>query len=299
MILSKTEEQRRAALAKLLPMQQGDFEAIYEAMQGLPVTIRFLDPPLHEFVPHTPEEIKELSEEMNISVEEINNVISSLHEFNPMMGHRGCRLAVSYPEIAEMQTAAVIRAAINVSKKHPDWEIVPEIMIPLVGEVKELAYVKSVVCSTADAIIAQENISMHYKVGTMIEIPRAAVTADEIATEAEFFSFGTNDMTQMTFGFSRDDAGKFLNYYYDKKIYESDPFAKLDQKGVGKLVKMACDLGRQTRPDIKLGICGEHGGDPASVEFFHKAGLTYVSCSPFRVPIARLAAAQAAIKFPR
>lgn len=299
MILSKTEEQRRAALAKLLPMQQGDFEAIYEAMQGLPVTIRFLDPPLHEFVPHTPEEVKELSEEMNISVEEINNVISSLHEFNPMMGHRGCRLAVSYPEIAEMQTTAVIRAAINVSKKHPDWEIVPEIMIPLVGEVKELAYVKSVVCSTADAIIAQENISMHYKVGTMIEIPRAAVTADEIATEAEFFSFGTNDMTQMTFGFSRDDAGKFLNYYYDKKIYESDPFAKLDQKGVGKLVKMACDLGRQTRPDIKLGICGEHGGDPASVEFFHKAGLTYVSCSPFRVPIARLAAAQAAIKNPR
>ena len=299
MILSKTEEQRRAALAKLLPMQQGDFEAIYEAMQGLPVTIRFLDPPLHEFVPHTPEEVKELSEEMNISVEEINNVISSLHEFNPMMGHRGCRLAVSYPEIAEMQTTAVIRAAINISKKHPDWEIVPEIMIPLVGEVKELAYVKSVVCSTADAIIAQENISMHYKVGTMIEIPRAAVTADEIATEAEFFSFGTNDMTQMTFGFSRDDAGKFLNYYYDKKIYESDPFAKLDQKGVGKLVKMACDLGRQTRPDIKLGICGEHGGDPASVEFFHKAGLTYVSCSPFRVPIARLAAAQAAIKNPR
>ena len=299
MILSKAEEQRRAALEKLLPMQQGDFEAIYEAMQGLPVTIRFLDPPLHEFVPHTPEEVKELSEEMNISVEEINNVISSLHEFNPMMGHRGCRLAVSYPEIAEMQTTAVIRAAINISKKHPDWEIVPEIMIPLVGEVKELAYVKSVVCGTADAIIAQENISMHYKVGTMIEIPRAAVTADEIATEAEFFSFGTNDMTQMTFGFSRDDAGKFLNYYYDKKIYESDPFAKLDQKGVGKLVKMACDLGRQTRPDIKLGICGEHGGDPASVEFFHKAGLTYVSCSPFRVPIARLAAAQAAIKFPR
>ena len=268
-------------------------------MQGLPVTIRFLDPPLHEFVPHTPEEVKELSEEMNISVEEINNVISSLHEFNPMMGHRGCRLAVSYPEIAEMQTTAVIRAAINISKKHPDWEIVPEIMIPLVGEVKELAYVKSVVCGTADEIIAQENISMHYKVGTMIEIPRAAVTADEISTEAEFFSFGTNDMTQMTFGFSRDDAGKFLNYYYDKKIYESDPFAKLDQKGVGKLVKMACDLGRQTRPDIKLGICGEHGGDPASVEFFHKAGLTYVSCSPFRVPIARLAAAQAAIKFPR
>ena len=299
MILSKTEEQRRAALAKLLPMQQGDFEGIYEAMQGLPVTIRFLDPPLHEFVPHTEEEIKELSDEMNISVEEIHNVIDSLHEFNPMMGHRGCRLAVSYPEIAEMQTTAVIRAAINVGRKHPDWEIVPEIMIPLVGEVKELAYVKGIVCKVADEIIAQEGVQMHYKVGTMIEIPRAAVTADEIATEAEFFSFGTNDLTQMTFGFSRDDAGKFLGYYYDKKIYESDPFAKLDQNGVGKLVKIACDLGRQTRPDIKLGICGEHGGDPSSVEFCHKAGLTYVSCSPFRVPIARLAAAQAAIKYPR
>ena len=299
MILSKTEEQRRVALAKLLPMQQGDFEGIYEAMQGLPVTIRFLDPPLHEFVPHTEAEIQELSEDMNISVEEINNVIASLHEFNPMMGHRGCRLAVSYPEIAEMQTQAVIHAAINVNQKHPDWNIVPEIMIPLVGEVKELAYVKAVVCKTADEVIAQEGAQLHYKVGTMIEIPRAAVTADEIATEAEFFSFGTNDLTQMTFGFSRDDAGKFLNYYYDNKIYEFDPFAKLDQKGVGKLVQMACDLGRQTRPDIKLGICGEHGGDPASVEFFHKAGLTYVSCSPFRVPIARLAAAQAAIKFPR
>ena len=299
MILSKTEEQRRVALAKLLPMQQGDFEGIYEAMQGLPVTIRFLDPPLHEFVPHTEAEIQELSEDMNISVEEINNVIASLHEFNPMMGHRGCRLAVSYPEIAEMQTQAVIHAAINVNKKHPDWNIVPEIMIPLVGEVKELAYVKAVVCKTADEVIAQEGAQLHYKVGTMIEIARAAVTADEIATEAEFFSFGTNDLTQMTFGFSRDDAGKFLNYYYDNKIYEFDPFAKLDQKGVGKLVQMACDLGRQTRPDIKLGICGEHGGDPASVEFFHKAGLTYVSCSPFRVPIARLAAAQAAIKFPR
>ena len=299
MILSKTEEQRRAALAKLLPMQQGDFEGIYEAMQGLPVTIRFLDPPLHEFVPHTEEEIKELSDEMNISVEEIHNVIDSLHEFNPMMGHRGCRLAVSYPEIAEMQTTAVIRAAINVGRKHADWEIVPEIMIPLVGEVKELAYVKGIVCKVADEIIAQEGVQMHYKVGTMIEIPRAAVTADEIATEAEFFSFGTNDLTQMTFGFSRDDAGKFLGYYYDKKIYEFDPFAKLDQNGVGKLVKMACDLGRQTRPDIKLGICGEHGGDPSSVEFCHKAGLTYVSCSPFRVPIARLAAAQAAIKYPR
>ena len=299
MILSKTEEQRRVALAKLLPMQQGDFEAIYEAMQGHPVTIRFLDPPLHEFVPHTEAEIKELSEEMNISVEEIHNVIASLHEFNPMMGHRGCRLAVSYPEIAEMQTQAVINAAINVSRKHPEWKIVPEIMIPLVGEVKELAYVKSVVTKTADELIAQSGMELHYKVGTMIEIPRAAVTADEIAKEAEFFSFGTNDLTQMTFGFSRDDAGKFLNYYYDKKIYEFDPFAKLDQAGVGKLVEMACKLGRQTRPDIKLGICGEHGGDPSSVEFCHKVGLTYVSCSPFRVPIARLAAAQAAIKYPR
>ena len=299
MILSKTEEQRRAALAKLLPMQQGDFEGIYEAMQGNPVTIRFLDPPLHEFLPHTEAEIKELSDEMGISVEEINNVIASLHEFNPMMGHRGCRLAVSYPEIAEMQTTAVIQAAININKKHADWNIVPEIMIPLVGEVKELAYVKNVVCQTADAIIAKAGVEMKYKVGTMIEIPRAAVTADQIATEAEFFSFGTNDLTQMTFGFSRDDAGKFLNYYYDKKIYESDPFAKLDQTGVGKLVEMACKLGRETRPDIKLGICGEHGGDPASVEFCHKIGLTYVSCSPFRVPIARLAAAQAAIKFPR
>ena len=299
MILSKTEEQRRVALDKLLPMQQGDFEAIYEAMQGLPVTIRFLDPPLHEFVPHTEEEIKELSEDMNISVEEIHNVIDSLHEFNPMMGHRGCRLAVSYPEIAEMQTTAVIRAAINVSRKHPDWDIVPEIMIPLVGEVKELAYVKSIVTKVADEIIAKEGVQIHYKVGTMIEIPRAAVTADEIAQEAEFFSFGTNDLTQMTFGFSRDDAGKFLNYYYDKKIYEFDPFAKLDQNGVGKLVKMACDLGKQTRPDIKLGICGEHGGDPSTIEFCHKTGLTYVSCSPFRVPIARLAAAQAAIKYPR
>ena len=299
MILSKTEEQRRVALDKLLPMQQGDFEAIYEAMQGLPVTIRFLDPPLHEFVPHTEEEIKELSEDMHISVEEIHNVIDSLHEFNPMMGHRGCRLAVSYPEIAEMQTTAVIRAAINVSRKHPDWDIVPEIMIPLVGEVKELAYVKSIVTKVADEIIAKEGVQIHYKVGTMIEIPRAAVTADEIAQEAEFFSFGTNDLTQMTFGFSRDDAGKFLNYYYDKKIYEFDPFAKLDQNGVGKLVKMACDLGKQTRPDIKLGICGEHGGDPSTIEFCHKTGLTYVSCSPFRVPIARLAAAQAAIKYPR
>ncbi|MGN0664350.1 MAG: pyruvate, phosphate dikinase [Negativibacillus sp.] len=299
MILSKTKEQREVALAKLLPMQQGDFEAIYETMGELPVTIRFLDPPLHEFVPHTEEEIAELSADMNISVEEIKNVIASLHEFNPMMGHRGCRLAVSYPEIAEMQTKAVINAAINVSKKHPEWNIVPEIMIPLVGEVKELAFVKNIVVKVADELIAASGLDMKYHVGTMIEIPRAAVTADEIAKEAEFFSFGTNDLTQMTFGFSRDDAGKFLDYYYSNKIYESDPFAKLDQNGVGKLVKMACELGRKTRPDIKLGICGEHGGDPSSVEFCHKAGLTYVSCSPFRVPIARLAAAQAAIKYPR
>ena len=299
MILSKTKEQREVALAMLLPMQQGDFEAIYETMGELPVTIRFLDPPLHEFVPHTEEEIAELSADMNISVEEIKNVIASLHEFNPMMGHRGCRLAVSYPEIAEMQTKAVINAAINVSKKHPEWNIVPEIMIPLVGEVKELAFVKNIVVKVADELIAASGLDMKYHVGTMIEIPRAAVTADEIAKEAEFFSFGTYDLTQMTFGFSRDDAGKFLDYYYSNKIYESDPFTKLDQNGVGKLVKMACELGRKTRPDIKLGICGEHGGDPSSVEFCHKAGLTYVSCSPFRVPIARLAAAQAAIKYPR
>ncbi len=299
MILSKTKEQREVALAKLLPMQQGDFEGIYEAMQGHPVTIRFLDPPLHEFVPHTEEEVAELSKEMNISVEEINNVIAGLHEFNPMMGHRGCRLAVSYPEIAEMQTKAVISAAINVAKKHPEWNLVPEIMIPLVGEVKELKFVKDIVVNTANAVIAEAGSDLKYHVGTMIEIPRAALTADEIAKEAEFFSFGTNDLTQMTFGFSRDDAGKFLDYYYTNKIYESDPFAKLDQTGVGKLVEMAAKLGKQTRPDIKLGICGEHGGDPASVEFCHKAGLSYVSCSPFRVPIARLAAAQAAIKFPR
>ena len=299
MILSKTEEQRRAALAKILPLQQGDFEAMYEAMQGNPINIRFLDPPLHEFLPQNEADIEELSRDMNISVEEIKNTIAALHEFNPMMGHRGCRLAVSYPEIAEMQTTAVINAAINTAKKHPDWEVVPEIMIPLVGEVKELAYVKNVVTTTADKLIAASGLELHYKVGTMIEIPRAALTADEIATEAEFFSFGTNDLTQMTFGFSRDDAGKFLGYYYDKKIYESDPFAKLDQKGVGKLVKMATDLGRQTRPNMKVGICGEHGGDPSTVEFLHKVGLNYVSCSPFRVPIARLAAAQAAIKYPR
>ena len=299
MILSKTKEQRELALAKLLPMQQSDFEGIYETMGELPVTIRFLDPPLHEFVPHTEEEIAELSKEMNISVEEIKNVISSLHEFNPMMGHRGCRLAVSYPEIAEMQTKAVISAAINISKKHPEWKIVPEIMIPLVGESKELKFVKDIVTKVADEIIAASGLDMKYLVGTMIEIPRACVTADEIAKEAQFFSFGTNDLTQMTFGFSRDDAGKFLEYYYTNKIYETDPFAKLDQNGVGKLVKIACDLGKQTRPEIKLGICGEHGGDPASVMFCHSIGLSYVSCSPFRVPIARLAAAQAAIKNPR
>ncbi len=296
MIVSKTEEQRRAALAKLLPMQRGDFEALYEAMGGFPVTIRFLDPPLHEFLPTAEDDIAALSKEMNISVADLKAVISSLHEFNPMMGHRGCRLAVSYPEIAEMQTTAVIEAAINVKKAHPDWDIVPEIMIPLVGEIKELVYVKSIVTSTADAIIAKSGTDLHYKVGTMIEIPRAAITADEIAAEADFFSFGTNDLTQMTFGFSRDDAGSFLGSYYDKKIYENDPFARLDQKGVGKLVEMAAKLGRQARPDIKLGICGEHGGDPSSVEFCHRTGLNYVSCSPFRVPIARLAAAQAAIK---
>ncbi len=296
MICSDTVEQREAALDKLLPMQQGDFEELYEAMQGLPVTIRFLDPPLHEFVPTEEKDIELLAKTQHKTVAEIKNIIAGLHEFNPMMGHRGCRLAVTYPEIAKMQTRAVIRAAINTKKKHPDWDIVPEIMIPLVGEVKELKYVKDVVTSVADEEIKNAGVDLHYKVGTMIEIPRAALTADEIATEAEFFSFGTNDLTQMTFGFSRDDAGKFLGAYYDKKIYENDPFAKLDQKGVGKLVKMACELGKSVRPDIKLGICGEHGGDPSTVEFCHKTGLTYVSCSPFRVPIARLAAAQAAIK---
>ena len=299
MIVSDTVEQREKALAKILPMQQGDFEELYEAMGGKPVTIRFLDPPLHEFLPTAEEDIEALAKEMKMTVADLKAVIAGLHEFNPMMGHRGCRLAVTYPEIAAMQTKAVIQAALAVQKKHSDWEIVPEIMIPLVGEVKELAYVKSVVVKTADACIADAKAKMTYKVGTMIEIPRAALTADEIAKEAEFFSFGTNDLTQMTFGFSRDDAGKFLGAYYDKKIYESDPFARLDQIGVGKLVKMACDLGRQSRPDIKLGICGEHGGDPSTVEFCHNVGLNYVSCSPFRVPIARLAAAQANIKNPR
>jgi pyruvate,orthophosphate dikinase len=299
MICSDTVEGRKAALAKLEPMQQSDFEKLYETMAGDPVNIRFLDPPLHEFVPTEEADIEKLANDTGKTVADIKAIIASLHEFNPMMGHRGCRLAVTYPEIAEMQTEAVIKAALNVSARHPDWNIEPEIMIPLVGEVKELAYVKSVVTSTADKLIAEAGSSMKYKVGTMIEIPRAALTADEIAKEAEYFSFGTNDLTQMTFGFSRDDAGKFLGAYYDKKIYENDPFAKLDQVGVGKLIKMACELGKSTRPDIKLGICGEHGGDPTSVEFCHNVGLTYVSCSPFRVPIARLAAAQAAIKNPR
>ena len=299
MIVSKTEEQRRIALEKLLPMQRGDFEGIYEAMEGRPVTIRYLDPPLHEFLPTEEDDIVALAKEMNLPVEQLKETIASLHEFNPMMGHRGCRLAVSYPEIAEMQTRAVIEAAINVQRRHPDWHVVPEIMIPLVGEVKELAYVKGIVVKTATELLEKSDVKVEYKVGTMIEIPRAAITADEIAKEAEFFSFGTNDLTQMTFGFSRDDAGNFLSYYYDKKIYEQDPFAKLDQAGVGKLIETAAKLGRSTRPDIKMGICGEHGGDPSSVEFCHRAGLNYVSCSPFRVPIARLAAAQAAIKYPR
>ena len=296
MICSDTVEQRKKALEKLAPMQQGDFEAIYEAMEGCPVTIRFLDPPLHEFVPTSEEDIALLAKDMGKTVDEIKAIIAGLHEFNTMMGHRGCRLAVTYPEIAEMQTTAVIKAALAVQARHADWKMVPEIMIPLVGEVKELAYVKSVVTETADAILKAAGSNMQYKVGTMVEIPRAAITADEIATQAEFFSFGTNDLTQMTFGFSRDDAGKFLDAYYDKKIYENDPFAKLDQKGVGKLIKMAAEMGRATRPDLHLGICGEHGGDPSSVEFCHKVGLDYVSCSPFRVPIARMAAAQAAIK---
>ena len=296
MIVSKTVEQRETALAKLLPMQRGDFEGIYEAMEGYPVTIRLLDPPLHEFLPTAEDDIIALAAEMNLNLDELKTIIDSLHEFNPMMGHRGCRLDVTYPEIGAMQTRAIIEAAINVQKRHPEWKVVPEIMIPLVGEVKELAYVKGIVTATADAIIAESGTSLDYLVGTMIEIPRAALTADEIAKEAQFFSFGTNDLTQMTFGFSRDDAGKFLDAYYEKKIYENDPFARLDTTGVGKLVEMAVKLGRETRPDIKLGICGEHGGDPASVEFCHRIGLNYVSCSPFRVPIARLAAAQAALK---
>ncbi|QAT50996.1 pyruvate, phosphate dikinase [Caproiciproducens sp. NJN-50] len=296
MIVSETVEERKKALAKIMPYQQGDFEGLYSAMEGRPVIIRFLDPPLHEFLPTKESDIKEIAGELGITVEHLKNVIASLHEFNPMMGHRGCRLAVTYPEIAEMQTAAVINAAINVNKAHPGYNVEPRIMIPLVGEIKELKYVKDVVVATADKIIAEAGVKMKYQVGTMIEIPRAALTAGDIAKEAEFFSFGTNDLTQMTFGFSRDDAGKFLDYYYEKKIYESDPFAHLDQVGVGKLIKMAVEDGRATRPNIHLGICGEHGGDPSSVEFCHFAGLDYVSCSPFRVPIARLAAAQAAIK---
>ena len=277
-------------------MQRGDFEALYEAMEGKPVTIRFLDPPLHEFLPTAEEDIIALAKEMSMDVADLKAVIASLHEFNPMMGHRGCRLSVSYPEIAEMQTTAVIEAAINVQSRHPDWKVMPEIMIPLVGEVKEFVYVKGIVTSTADKLISDKKANLEYKVGTMIEIPRAALTADEIAKEADFFCFGTNDLTQMAFGFSRDDAGSFLNSYYEKKIYENDPFAKLDQKGVGKLMKMAVDLGRSANSSLHCGICGEHGGDPSSVEFCNEIGLDYVSCSPFRVPIARLAAAQASIK---
>ena len=295
MICSDTVEEREAALAKILPYQQGDFEQLYEALEGNPVCIRFLDPPLHEFVPTEEADIEKLAQAQGKSVEYIKTLIDSLHEFNPMMGHRGCRLAVTYPEIAKMQTTAVIRAAINVQKAHPDWKVEPEIMIPLICDIKELKFVKKVVVETADAEIAAAGSDMKYEVGTMIEIPRAALTADEIATEAEFFCFGTNDLTQMTFGFSRDDAGKFLNAYYDTKIFENDPFAKLDQTGVGKLMEMAIKLGKSTRPNLHVGICGEHGGDPSSVEFCHKIGLDYVSCSPFRVPIARLAAAQAAI----
>ena len=295
MICSDTVAEREAALAKIEPIQQADFEALYEALEGCPVTIRFLDPPLHEFVPTEEADIAALAKAQGKTVEDIKNIITSLHEFNPMMGHRGCRLSVTYPEIAKMQTAAVIKAAINVQKKHPEWTLVPEIMIPLVGEIKELKYVKNVVVATADAIIAESGVALKYEVGTMIEIPRACITADDIAKEAEFFCFGTNDLTQMTYGFSRDDAGKFLDAYYDRKIFENDPFAKLDQVGVGKLMETAVKLGKSVRPDMHVGICGEHGGDPTSVEFCHKIGLSYVSCSPFRVPIARLAAAQAAL----
>ena len=299
MICADTVEEREAALDKLTPMQQGDFEKLYEALEGHPVTIRFLDPPLHEFVPTTEEDIALLAQTQGKTVEDIKNIISSLHEFNPMMGHRGCRLTVTYPEIAKMQTRAVIRAAINVNKAHPDWSIVPEIMIPLVGELKEFNFVKKIVVATADEEIAAAGANLKYEVGTMMEIPRACLTADEIAKEAEFFCFGTNDLTQMTFGFSRDDAGKFLTAYYESKIYENDPFARIDQNGVGKLMDMAVSMGKEVRPNMHIGICGEHGGDPTSVEFCHKIGLSYVSCSPYRVPIARLAAAQAAIKNPR
>ncbi|MBR2372322.1 MAG: pyruvate, phosphate dikinase, partial [Clostridia bacterium] len=298
MILSKTVEGRKAALAKILPMQRGDFEGIYKALEGRPATIRFLDPPLHEFVPHTEDEMKVLAEDMGLTLADVKEAVDSLHEFNPMLGHRGCRLSITYPEIAEMQTRAVIEAAINVNKEM-GWNIVPEIMIPLVGEVKELSYVKDIVDATAKAVMAEKGVEIEYMVGTMIEVPRAALTADEIATKAQFFSFGTNDLTQTTFAFSRDDAGKFLGDYYSKKVFEKDPFASVDQIGVGKLIKMAAAAGKEVRPDIKLGVCGEHGGDPSSVEFFHNVGLTYVSCSPYRVPLARLAAAQANIKNPR
>jgi pyruvate,orthophosphate dikinase len=296
MIVSETPIQRKKALAKLLPMQRADFEAIYEVMQGRPVTIRLLDPPLHEFLPTDAADSRALARGMGVGIAALKAKINSLHEFNPMMGHRGCRLDVTYPEIGEMQTVAIIEAAINIQRKHPEWKIVPEIMIPLVGDIKELEYVKGIVTNTADRVIAESGAALEYLVGTMIETPRAALTADEIAREAQFFSFGTNDLTQMTFGLSRDDAGNFLGAYYEKKIYESDPFVRLDQIGVGKLVELAVRLGRKTRPEIKLGICGEHGGDPSSVEFCYKVGLDYVSCSPFRVPIARLAAAQAAIR---
>ena len=299
MICADTVEEREVALDKLTPMQQGDFEKLYEALEGHPVTIRFLDPPLHEFVPTTEEDIAALANAQGKTVEDIKNIISSLHEFNPMMGHRGCRLTVTYPEIAKMQTRAVIRAAINVNKAHPEWNIVPEIMIPLVGELKEFNFVKKVVVAIADEEIAAAGADLKYEVGTMMEIPRACLTADEIAKEAEFFCFGTNDLTQMTFGFSRDDAGKFLTSYYESKIYENDPFARIDQNGVGKLMDMAVTMGKAERPNMHIGICGEHGGDPTSVDFCHRIGLSYVSCSPYRVPIARLAAAQAAIKNPR
>ena len=295
MILSETVEAREEALSELIPFQKGDFKAMYKELKGLPMTVRYLDPPLHEFLPTDEEDIKALAKDMNVSVETLKQKCADLHEFNPMMGHRGCRLAVTYPEIAKMQTRALIEAAIEV-KEEDGYDIVPEIMIPLVGEKKELDFVKNVVIETAEQVKKEKNSDISYHIGTMIEIPRAALLANEIAESAEFFSFGTNDLTQMTFGFSRDDAGKFLDAYYQNKIYESDPFAKLDQAGVGQLVKMAAEKGRATRPDIKLGICGEHGGDPSTIEFCHKVGLNYVSCSPFRVPIARLAAAQAAIK---